>query len=92
VLKNEAGIHRRRIRDHLKPQRHFSGKGAHRVLASNDPIKKKSPAVASGALPGAGTDKISARHEYEDGEGARPRCAAGAPRPRRRGDRMRPAL
>ena len=40
-------------------------------------------------LPVVRADQVRARHQPQDREGARPRSAADAARPRRRGDRMR---
>jgi putative tryptophan/tyrosine transport system substrate-binding protein len=37
---------------------------------------------------GAGADQVRACHQSDDRKGARPRCAADAARPRRRGDRI----
>ena len=45
----------------------------------------------AGRPSGAGADQVRAGHQPQDRQGARPRSAADAARPRRRGDRMRAA-
>ena len=45
----------------------------------------------AGRFAGAAADEIRARHQSQDRQGARPRRAADAARPRRRGDRVKTA-
>ena len=52
-------------------------------------VHRPHPQRREGSRPaGAGTDQIRTGHKSQDRQGARPRCAPDATRPRRRGDRV----
>jgi hypothetical protein len=62
------------------PPRHVSARG---IVRRSNPARRE-----TGRLAGPAADQVRVGHQPQDCQGARPRCAAHAGRPRRRGDRM----
>jgi putative ABC transport system substrate-binding protein len=83
-----GGLLRPLLRQRRRPD--FLWARSRRPIPASGRLHRSHPQRRAARRPaGADADQVSDRPQPEDREGARPRGAANAPRPRRRGDRMR---